>query len=212
MRTFLLRDAGRAFFAGLGIAVLALPVFYNLKLATILPEAFRGHVVFLLIGWLATVPVLSAFGLYVLHYLVAERQPTLFQIGKYGIVGLLNSFLCVSVFNILILATDIAHGFIIDLFSAIAFVIAVTNSYFWNRSWVFEGKRSLKTVAEYRKFFFVTALVAVLNIIIIHIFVNSIGAPSGLDKKVWANLVLVIMIPVSFFGNYFGYRIFVFKL
>jgi len=41
--------------------------------------------------------------------------------------------------------------------------------------------------------------------------INTIGAPQGIDPKVWANIAFFVLIPISFLGNFFGYKIFVFK-
>ena len=68
-----------------------------------------------------------------------------------------------------------------------------------------------KIKKEYLVFFAVSAAVAFLNVFLLHILVNIIGAPRGIESRVWANIAYFSLIPVSFFGNFFGYKIFVFK-
>jgi putative flippase GtrA len=107
--------------------------------------------------------------------------------------------------------TDISAGFYIDLFAVTAFVIAVTNSFFWNKYWAFEERKSETFKEEAIKFFIISSAVAFINISIIHVTVNVIGAPAGTDPKIWANVALVFAIVVAFLGNFFGYKYIVFK-
>ncbi|PIR91115.1 hypothetical protein COU02_01130 [bacterium (Candidatus Gribaldobacteria) CG10_big_fil_rev_8_21_14_0_10_37_46] len=104
-----------------------------------------------------------------------------------------------------------ASGFTVDSFFVVAFVLAVTNSFFWNRYWTFE-KTGTETVGKDAfQFFFVSTVVAVINIGILHTIVNIIGAPANIDLKIWANIALFFTIITAFFGNFFGYKFLVFK-
>ena len=202
-------DFWRAFWAGELIALLALPVLKNLSLLEALGGVFMKGV---LIGlWLLLMPFAAGTGLYLVYKVLAPRFPVAFQLGKYGIVGILNTFMSLGIFNFLILISGVAVGLIVDGFAFIAFALTVTNSFFWNKYWIFDVDDSARIKSEYIKFFSVSGTIALFNLLLVHVWVNTLGAPSDFDPKLWANIIFVITIPISFFGNYFGYRIFVFR-
>ena len=202
-------DFWRAFWAGELIALLALPVLENLSLLEALGGVFMKGV---LIGlWLLLMPFAAGTGLYLVYKVLAPRFPVAFQLGKYGIVGILNTFMSLGIFNFLILISGVAVGLAVDGFAFIAFAFTVTNSFFWNKYWIFDVDDSARIKSEYIKFFSVSGTIALFNLLLVHVWVNTLGAPSDFDPKLWANIIFVITIPISFFGNYFGYRIFVFR-
>lgn len=206
---FLRSDFWKAFVAGAAIAVLSLPVLENLNVFD--SDPVRRNSVAYLILWFILLPMASALGLYGVYRMSARQWPVLFAIGKYGIIGWLNTFLSIGIFNFFVLLTGVAKGWTADAFIAASFAITVTHSFFWNKFWIFGARRSIDARLEYIRFFAVTGATAVLNTIVFHIIVNTMGAPAGIDSKLWANAALAVLIPISFFGNFLGYRIFVFK-
>ncbi|MDP3784919.1 MAG: GtrA family protein [bacterium] len=203
-------DFWRALIAGELIALLALPTLRNLNLLSFLDHSASVKLAALL-GWLIFFPLVAALGLYVFYLVSRDNWPRLFELGKYGIVGILNTFMSLGIFNFFILLTNRASGFLIDFFALTAFVITVTNSFFWNKFWIFDVDDPRRIKSEYVKFFAVSGTVALFNLVLVHLWVNVLGAPAGFDPKLWANIIIILTIPVSFFGNYFGYRIFVFR-
>lgn len=128
---------------------------------------------------------------------------------RYGLVGVLNMFLSFAIFNFLIWISGITRGIEITFFSAITFAIVVTHSFFWNKFLVFKSQGA--SHREYVKFFTVSTTTALVNVGIISLLVNSIGAPEGIDPLLWANIAVFITIPVSVLGNFTGYALLVFK-
>jgi len=165
-----------------------------------------------MIFWAFFIPAGAILGLY-LFYLIAKHKNKIgfLQMGKYGIIGVLNTLLNAGIYNFLIFITNIASGFTVDSFFVVAFIIAVINSFFWNRYWAFEQIGTETVSKDAFQFFFVSTVVAVINFVILHIIVNVIGAPMGIDPKVWANIALASTIITAFFGNFFGYKFIVFK-
>ena len=205
------KDFWLAILAGEIVVWLSLPTLKNIKILELLAKWGIGLKLFV-VFWAFFVPVSAIFGLY-LFYLAAKHKNKVgfLQMGKYGVIGVLNTFLNAGIYNFLIFITNIASGFTVDLFFIAAFVIAVTNSFFWNRYWTFE-KIGTETVGKDAfQFFFVSTVVAVINFVILHIIVNVIGAPVGMDLKIWANIALAFTIITAFFGNFFGYKFIVFK-
>lgn len=141
---------------------------------------------------------------------ITLHTKNIFEFLRYGITGVFNTLLNIFIFNLLMYATGIDSGFYVTFFSFIAFVVVITQSFFINAMWVFKKRESLYSI-NYRKFFLVSGIVALVNILIIHILVNVIGAPMGLSAHAWANIALLPTIVISVFGNFLGYKLIVFK-
>ena len=205
------KDFWLAVLAGEIVAWLSLPTLKNLKILDILTA--RGiNLTSFVIFWAIFIPLGAIAGLGAFYFLAKYKNRVgFFQLGKYGVIGTLNTLLYAGIYNLLIFITDIATGLTIDLFAVVAFIITVTNSFFWNKYWAFEDKKTETFKEEAIKFFIVSSLVAIINISIIHITVNIIGAPAGFDSKIWANVALVFAIIVAFLGNFFGYKYIVFN-
>lgn len=205
------KDFWLAILAGEIVAWLSLPTLKNLKILDLLAAhgiGLGGFVIF----WVIVIPIGATFGLGAFYFLAKYKNRVgFFQLGKYGVIGVLNTFLNAGVYNLLIFITNVSAGITVDLFFAAAFIVTVINSFVWNKYWSFE-ERKIETIAtEALKFFSVSAVVAVVNIAILHIIINVIGAPAGLDTKIWANIALAFTIITAFMGNFFGYKFIVFK-
>lgn len=142
---------------------------------------------------------------------VLSRQlPVLGQFGKFAAVGTLNTLLNIAVLNGFILWTEVTEGYGYSGFVAMAFVVATTNSYFWNKFWTFESRKPV-TGGEYLRFLGFTVVGALLNIGAASLVVNVIGAPEGFDKTWWANIGALAGVAVSFLWNFTAYRRIVFR-
>src|SRR3989344_3441169 len=96
---------------------------------------------------------------------------------RYGLVGVLNTILSFGIFNFFIWISGVTRGIEITFFSIITFAIVVTHSFFWNKFLVFKSEGA--THHEYVKFFTVSTITALVNVGIISLLVNGIGAPQG---------------------------------
>jgi putative flippase GtrA len=132
------------------------------------------------------------------------------KIVRYGLVGVLNTFLSLGIFNFLLWISGVTQGTKITLFSIITFAIVVTNSFFWNKFLVFKSKE-VSHHREYVMFFVVSSCVSLVNVGVITFLVNIVGAPREVSPTLWANLAVLTTIPISVLGNFFGYKIFVFR-
>lgn len=208
---FTKKDFWLAVLAGEIVTWLSLPTLKNLKILDILTARginLTGFVIF----WAIFIPLGAIAGLGAFYFVAKYKNRIgFFQLGKYGVIGVLNTFLNAGIYNFLIFITNIASGFTVDLFFAVAFIITVTNSFLWNRQWTFERIGTEAVGKDAFQFFFVSIVVAVINFGILHIIVNVIGAPAGIDLKIWANIALALTIITAFLGNFFGYKFIVFK-
>lgn len=204
-------DFWRAIIVGELIALLALPVFKNLGLFAFF-SGFGSGIFYLCIGlWLIFLPLAAAGGLFAVFRLSVPRWPECYRIAKYGIIGLLNSFLTLGILNFLIIVSGIDRGLWFDAFYAAACAGGVTNAFFWNKFWTFNAGGTEKIRQEYVKFFAVAGTTTLINIFLMHILVNIIGVYFSFNLKIWANVSSVFLVLVSFFGNFFGWKIFVFN-
>lgn len=185
--------------SGFSTALLALAVITNLSVRL-------GN-----LRWLLTValPVLAAAGLYIARWL-SKFWPPIWQIAKFLVTGLLNTFIDLGILNLLIYFTNIAAGLWYAVFKGTSFLIAVTNSFFWNKYWTFEDRKPLAG-AQFAKFLAVSAAVFFLNVATASLLVNVIGPQWGIGVKVWATVAAVVASIISFAGNFLGYRFLVFR-
>lgn len=69
--------------------------------------------------------------------LFLKYKNLIYQLGRFGGIGLLNTAVDFSIFNILIASTGITEGFQLSLLKVVAFVVAVMHSFLWNKYWTF---------------------------------------------------------------------------
>lgn len=205
------KDLLLASLAGALAALLSFPVLKNLKVFDMLAEQGISLMSFS-IFWIVFIPAGAILALNFFYFLAKYKDRVgFFELGKYGIIGVLNTLLNAGVYNTLIFITDIALGFVINIFFIVAFVITVVNSFFWNKFWSFAEKNIENIKKEAIQFFGISAGVALINAVILHIIVNIIGAPDGVDPKIWANVALGFTIITAFLGNFFSYKYIVFS-
>lgn len=206
------KDLILAILAGELAAWLSFSILKNLKVFDMLAERGIGAIGFS-VFWILFVPAGALVGLSFFYFLAKYKDRIgFFELGKYGIIGVLNTFLNAGVYNLLIFATDIASGITLDIFFVVAFAITVTNSFLWNKFWAFAEKEMENVKTEAAKFFSISAVVASINAVILHTIVNIIGAPVGIEPKVWANVALGFTIITAFLGNFFSYKYIVFPV
>lgn len=160
---------------------------------------------------LITFSLLAVIGVYI-GYLLSKIKPFFFQLAKFGAIGAANFSIDFGVYNILIYLTHMNTGAGIDIFKGIAFLFAVTNSYFWNKYWSFSKKDSTSSEKEFSLFLLVSVIGAVLSIGMVHIMVNVIGSPAGITSpNLWANIANAGATVIVLMWNFLGYKYIVFK-
>lgn len=155
-------------------------------------------------------PVMTVSGILVGRFL-GNRLPIMYKFVKFGEAGGLNWLVDFGVLNLLILLTGISAGIVFSIFKGISFIIATTNSYFWNKQWVFESK-SKEEGKEAFKFLVSTGLGLAVNVLIASVIVFA-GPKmiSGVDAKVWANVAAGVGSLTAMGWNFIMYRFWVFK-
>ena len=128
------------------------------------------------------------------------------QIIKFVIVGAFNTLVDLAILNLLIFASGIASGAPFVFFKGISFLVAVTNSYFWNRRWTFRSDKQV-----FIQFFLVSTVGLLLNVGTASFLVNILGPQFGLSKTIWANVGAVGATLVVMTWNFLGYKFVVFR-
>lgn len=134
----------------------------------------------------------------------------LYQFAKFGAVGTLNSFIDLGFLNLLIYLSGIAAGWPFSVFKAISFLIATTNSYFWNKYWTF-GSTNRSTAGEVTKFYTIAVVGSFVNVSVASFVVNGLSRPEIITPNLWANIGALAGIFSALFWNFLGYKFLVFK-
>lgn len=128
---------------------------------------------------------------------------------KFFSVGVLNTALDFVVLNILVhfFGTG-AHGELFVFFKSVSFLAAVTNSYAWNKRWVFRYETTVNA-KEPLLFFIISCIGLGINVLASYaVFALFTGQ---LSPQLAANAGALIGTVVVFAWNFIGYRFFVFR-
>ena len=107
--------------------------------------------------------------------------------------------------------TDVDKGVSVSVFKGISFVAAVTNSYFWNKFWVFEAGSTTKTGSEFTKFIIVSTVGLLINVGLVSGIIYIYAPQFGFSQLAWNNIAAVAGTAANLLWNFIGYRLIVFK-
>lgn len=154
--------------------------------------------------------ILAIFGVYV-GYLLSKIAGFFFQLAKFGAVGAANFAVDFGVLNLLIFITGIASGWYFTVFKSVSFIVAVINSFYWNKKWTFKKKGGEGTGKDFLQFLFVSVIGLALNAGTASFIVNVIGPMGMIGDKTWANIATAVASLVVLTWNFLGYKFIVFK-
>lgn len=145
-----------------------------------------------------------------------QRFRIIFQTAKFLQVGALNTFMDLGILNLLIAASGITAGIGFSVFKGFSFLLAITNSYFWNKHWTFRGKKELdqdfvEQGKEFAQFLSVGGIGFILNVGVASIVVNFITPQFGLSEKAWPTVAALAGTFTVLTWNFLGYKLFVFR-
>ncbi len=191
-----------AVIAGFITAVFFFPTLKNLHVST--------SVIFLLP---VILPILWVIGVSLGKLLMRWLSFT-YQFAKFVVVGFLNTSIDFGVLNLLSSYLGITKGFIIGGVNLPGFVLAATNSYLWNKFWVFRRERKEGEKIDYSDFWsFLLVVISgtILNggiVVAVTTFVPVFG---GLSESQWLNMAKVSATIISLVWNFIGLKLLVFK-
>jgi putative flippase GtrA len=188
---------------GFFFGLLLLPVLNNIKLPFV--EITFSNAFLIVVGFV----IFANFALWLIS-LLSRLFPVLLQIAKFVAVGGLNTLLDLGILNTLIFLSGIAAGWWYSIFKGISFIVAVINSYFWNKYWTF-GASGTASIKEFSQFFVVSLIGFGINIGLASFVVNVMGSPEGISPERWANIGAISATIASLIWNFVGYKFIVFK-
>ena len=207
------RDYHFAIAAGLLIGLLFLPV-----LKTSSPALYAKL-------WLIIVPfflLATPLGLRI-AFLIGKKFAIVYQIAKFGIIGVGNVLVDLGVLSLLTLvfssqfkiqATDalVATVSFYSLFKSISFIIANLNSFFWNKHWTFDQGDRKQTKSEFVQFFAVSIIGFLINVFVASVvFKIILGSLTSLNPGQLGLLGAAAGSIVGLAWNFVGSKLWVFK-
>jgi len=190
---------------GLACALLILPIAENLAIGI-----SYAYVLIILL------PLLSVLGMWTASWL-AQKLKFIYQLAKFILVGLLNTFVDWGILNLLMFLTEIVSGPLFPVFKGLSFLVATSNSYAWNKFWTFKKSVNEETAGkkavgkEFLQFFIVNLIGFSLNVGVATLVVNVLGIPSGISEELWANIGALGGTLAGLAWNFLGYKLIVFK-
>jgi putative flippase GtrA len=199
--------------SGLLIGTLSLPVLRAAK-PTIYEQVSLMIIPFFLIA--------TPFGL-AIAYLIGKKLPVIWQLGKFGVTGVLNvlvdlgvlsalTFLMKAYFNVDSKGAVIAGLSVLtfySLYKSISFIIANINSFFWNKYWTFNQDGEKKT--EFFQFFLVSIVGFLINVFVASFVFKFVQPVAGLNSDQWGLIGAGAGSVVGLVWNFMGYKFIVFK-
>jgi putative flippase GtrA len=172
------------------------------------PLAFGGVTIPL---WaLFIVLPLGEYAAYVVASQLFSQITALKQLGRFGIVGLMNFSIDTGIVYMLQHYTGIELQ---DRRMLYLFIIststAIVNSYFWQRTWTFSETKA-PTAKEFMGFLIVTLLSIVINSSVAFLAAQSLLGLNILAESRVLGASKIIATAVSLFWNFLGYKFFVF--
>lgn len=186
--------------------IFAIPTLFHLGL--------RNPFVFLFS--IAIISVLWPFGVW-LGIFLSRWLPFMAQVGKFVAVGFLNTAIDFGVLNLLSFLSGVTAGFVVGGVNIPGFIVAVSNSYLWNKLWVFKSESEKGSPAreglfhDFPIFFAVSAIGLLLNSGMVILITTFVSPPFAVGAEAWLNVAKVIATVVSLVWNFLGFKFLVFK-
>lgn len=198
-------DLLAALTAGLGTALLGRIVLRSADLWILL--AFPDW-------WLLlALPLAAVAGITVASSLQA-RLPVVFEIAKFGLVGILCTSIDLGVLNSLMQATGVFRGSLFPVLKGVSFLSALINAFFWHRLWTFgrQRRRPLRAVHQQFVLFTAAALGGLgLNVTVASLIVNLVAVPAGWQPTQWANFAALTALVATATWDFLCYKFIVFR-
>jgi putative flippase GtrA len=113
------------------------------------------------------------------------------QLFQFGVVGLSGYFVNLAVFALMVGPVDLHH----IPAALVAFCVAVTNNFWWNRHWTFDARHG-HAGFQAARFFTVSVIALGVNLIALELLIRG-----GLSDLPAQALAIGIATPVNFIGN-----------
>ena len=138
-----------------------------------------------------------------------QLATTLVQLLRFSLVGSINTFIDLLVFNMLVWMFPTNDTSTLILFNSLAYIIGAVNSFLWNKLWTFKHSSEV-TGPQLLRFAVVTGLGVLCNDVflwLITMLLNSFSATGF----IWTNVAKISAIAGSVAVSYVGMRFSVFN-
>ncbi len=147
------------------------------------------------------------FGVWLGKFL-SKMMSVLLQVSRFAAVGILNTAINFAVINVFSLMSGVTAGVSVGEYNIPATAIAATNSYFWNKYWVFKGSNQ-GAVRQIPEFIAVTTLGLIVRSGLL-ILVTSYVPHEGIADGAWLNVANVMATLAGILVDFLGYKFIVF--
>jgi putative flippase GtrA len=155
-------------------------------------------------------PFLALIGMFVASWL-GKKFLIIFQAGKFVMVGALNTFIDLGVLNLLMLFFGVASGLFFAVFKGISFLVATTNSYFWNKHWTFQKREKVFSSQEFYKFLIVTIIGLFINVGVASFVFSKVSPWFEVSLEMWGTIGAVTAALIAWVWNFLSSKFIVFK-
>ena len=138
--------------------------------------------------------------------------PFMIQLSRFAEIGVLNTAINFGVLNYASLITGVTAGFSVGGYNVPGTLLAATNSYFWNKLWVFKKIDNKGLFNDVPKFAIVTVVGLLVNSFIIVAFTSYLNPSFGFTSAAWLNIGKVLATIVGVLVDYLGYKFIVFRI
>jgi dolichol-phosphate mannosyltransferase len=125
-------------------------------------------------------------------HLGARRPANWAQLFQFGVVGAVGYVVNLAVFTVLTVVLDVEH----IPAAMLAFCVAVSNNFLWNRLWTFRA-RDGHAGFQAARFFAVSLLGLAFNLVVLELLVSVAALPELPSQA----LAVALAMPVNFIGN-----------
>jgi putative flippase GtrA len=121
-----------------------------------------------------------------------SRPHNWFQLVRFSVVGASGYVINLAVYSTLAIGLDVQYL----VAATLAFCVAVTNNFLWNRTWTFKATDGRVTFQAPR-FLAVSVIALGFNLLVLELLVGAVG----LHKVVGQAMAILAATPVNFIGN-----------
>jgi putative flippase GtrA len=152
---------------------------------------------------------------------ISNRYVIIWEIGKFGIIGILNTFVDFGFLTIMTIYfrnyfnidsnVQIIYGIpVYSVYKFSSFALAVVNSYYWNKQWTFSEGVSQKSGTDFFQFLLVSMIGCGINVgVSTYIFSLMIFGMFNIDQQGLLGAGFGSFLGLGW--NFLGYKFIVFK-
>jgi dolichyl-phosphate beta-glucosyltransferase len=195
------RDYDLAGLAGFATGLFLIPTVLNIGV----------HSKAVIIGLPIFFAIALVFGVWLGQFL-SRWIPIMLQLSKFAAIGILNTAINFGILNLASLFTGVTSGLAVGGYNIPSTIVAATNSFIWNKYWVFKKVESKEVLKEIPKFALVTLVGLIVNSLIIVIFTTYLHPRFGLNNGAWLNVGKATATLLGIAIDFLGYKFIVFAV